>query len=170
MKFMKLGECARWCADHDLPVPSHPRRDPSPDTHRRYDFAIPADAGRRVNLCRVLWTASTGVRAAEQLLWLDEWGVWPSGEYLPLFTTLRAAFGEARSLTDTPGHLFEPADDTNGLSFLIVASLFLWGCWLYTDSGFIIRLSHDEYGIVFDPRSRPATSIGEQLGKLELLK
>jgi len=56
----------------------------------------------------------------ERLLLIEEWDVWPSGEHFPLFTRLREACGERRSLIDTPGHLFGLGDAKDGLSFLIL--------------------------------------------------
>ena len=64
-----------------------------------------------------------------------------------------ASFGETRSLADAPGHHCEQGDDDDGLSVLIQACLFLWDCWMFSEGGAIIALSHDEHGVVYEPRS-----------------
>lgn len=169
MKFLTTNQCTAWCSNRNFPRPSHPRIYPSEEKHARYDFEIPTDSGHRVALARRLWSASVDSADEERLLWIEEWGVWPSGEHFPLLTALRAGFGERRSLIDVPGHLSEQGDDEDGLSFLIVGLLFLWDCWLYTKSGTVLMLSHDEYGIVFEPRSRSAPCIHGELERLDVL-
>jgi hypothetical protein len=68
---------------------------------------------------------------------------------MPLFSRWRASFGETRHLIDAPGHLVEEADADDGFSLFMMACLFLWDCWLYSEDGVIIALSHDEIGEVF---------------------
>jgi hypothetical protein len=116
-----------------------------------YEFTIPNDAGERVALCRLLWDLADDDAVTERLLWLVGWSVWPTGEHMPLFKTLRRALGEERELIEIPGHLIDPSEAEHGLSLLIVTCLFLWDGWLYSRSGVVIELSNDEVGTVYEP-------------------
>jgi hypothetical protein len=109
------------------------------------------------------------VHTDERLLWLHDWGVWSSGEHLPLFSRLRACFGEDRNLIDVPGHLFGRNDDQDGLSFLILSVLFLWDGWLYSDSGIVTVFSHDEWGVVHEPKHGSTADIREGLDRIGVL-
>jgi hypothetical protein len=106
----------------------------------------------------------------QRLLLIEEWGVWPSGEHLPLFTRLREACGERRSLIDLPGHLFGTGDDDDGLSFLILATLFLWDYSLYSESGAAIVVSHDEFGVVLTPKNDLMSELRQELERLHVLE
>jgi hypothetical protein len=170
MRFLSKTQCADWCATRGLPAPSHPRIYPSGDRNTRHDFRIPTDSGRRVALGRLLWRASVDLENEERLLWIEGWGVWPSGEHLPLFTALRKAFGEHRNLMEAPGHLSGQGDDQDGLSFLLVGLLFLWDCWLYTETGTVVMSSHDEYGVVFVPSGGSTLHLQEELDRLGVLE
>jgi hypothetical protein len=91
------------------------------DRYLRHDISIPNDAASRVALCRLLWDARRDDPEHEppswheRLLWIETWSVWPSAEHMPLFTRLRAAFGEHRGLMEAPGHLVTSSDDDDGL-------------------------------------------------------
>jgi hypothetical protein len=114
-------------------------------------FDIPEDAGARVVLARTLWEAA-GQGASEVLVWVTDWGVWPSGEHPPLAEAARRGFGAERPMHETPGHLARPGEDDAGLGVLCMAVLFLWDCWvLPADERPAVFVSHDELGVV-DPR------------------
>jgi hypothetical protein len=46
----------------------------------------------------------------ECLVWVRQWGVWPSGEDWPAFYAWRGALGERRSLEIAPGHRFDASE------------------------------------------------------------
>src|SRR5690349_6003996 len=128
MQGLTKAECSQWCSGLNLVLPST-----SLDVGiTRYEIAIPKDAGRRIVLARYLWSTCVKVSHKESMLWITEWGVWPSCEHMPLFIALRERFDEKRTVMEAPGCLFATPED-DGLSFLSVASLFLWDVWLYSD-------------------------------------
>jgi hypothetical protein len=129
----------------------------------------PTPAGR-VALCRLLWQHVVDSQQTERLLLIEGWSVWPSGEHLPLFTRLREACGEGRSLADVPGHLFAMDDEEDGLSFLVVATLFLWDYLLCSGSGRAIMMSHDEYGAVVAPDDDAMLELRQGLERLHVLE
>ena len=73
----------------------------APGGYTSYNFAIPSDAGERVQLCRILWESAGETDTTERLLWITGWSVWPSGEHMPLFKLTRRAH--------EGGTLYEPA-------------------------------------------------------------
>ena len=110
-------------------------------------FSTPPDAGRRVALARILWNSLSD--RSERLLWVTEWGVWPSSEHMPLYASLRQGFGDTRRLIDAPGHLFQLGEDDNGFSFFVIGTLFFWDVYLLGAGGdFAAFLSHDEFCVV----------------------
>jgi hypothetical protein len=46
------------------------------------------------------------------LVWVTDWGVFPSNENLHLFYRLRQTYGEARLLDEAPGHLCQNFEST----------------------------------------------------------
>lgn len=82
------------------------------------------------------------------LVWLDDWSVWPSGERMHIFERFRLSYGESRRLIDAPGHIFGQAEIEDALSFVTLAVLFLWDCYVLTPQGNkLLFFSHDEYGL-----------------------
>ena len=167
MRFASRVESAAWCAARGHLMPSTPSAFPAEESHWRHEFRIPEDAGARVALCRALWSHADQQDKVERLLYIDEWGVWPSGEHPPLFASLRARFGENRSLMDAPGQIFSADETDDGLSFLIVCVLFLWDCWLFGSAGNLLVLSHDEYGLAFGRKNRDSAGFREVAAQLD---
>jgi hypothetical protein len=82
----------------------------------------------------------------ECLLWVTEWGVWPSSENLHLFYRLRESYDERRSLHDAPGHSFLGYENADLTTYIQVALQFGWGFYLVTSpSHHSAFVSHDEY-------------------------
>jgi hypothetical protein len=124
---------------------------PDPDhaepEFRFFQFAIPADAGRRVWLARFLLSLLDPFD--EVLMQIGDWGVWPLAQHMPLFRRFRQAFGEVRPLIEVPGQIFAPTEKEDAESILIICVLFLWNCYVLPDRGDVaLFVSHDEYGWV----------------------
>jgi uncharacterized protein (DUF433 family) len=80
------------------------------------------------------------------LLWVTEWGVWPSSENWHLYYKLRQTYSDHRLLQETPGHLFLEHEAEDLASFLQIAMLNGWGGHLLTHSNYVNAFfSHDEY-------------------------
>lgn len=148
MKLLTPAQCRDWASQRGFVVNQafgHPR---ASEISPRLSFRIPEDAGGRVALVRGLWERS-GAQSAESLVWITEWGVWPSGEHFPLVDAARRGLGAERPLDECPGHLFTAGEDDAALSILTLSVLFLWDCWLLPVGEFPCAfVSHDEYGIV----------------------
>ena len=78
------------------------------------------------------------------LLWITEYGIWPSSENLHLYNRLRKSYGDSSKLDVTPGHFFGSGEEDDLISFLELSLRFGWGGYLFgasTNNYFI--LSHD---------------------------
>jgi hypothetical protein len=146
MQFLTREASADWCATNGFGV-DFDRGGPTQPHGSAEKFEIPPDAGRRVALARLLWESVAG-SAPQALLWVTEFGVWPSSEHRPLAESARAAWGAPGPLAAYPGQLVGLNEHEDGLSGLVLAILFLWDCWLLHSGGSRAAfLSHDEFGI-----------------------
>ena len=151
MQFLTAEESRQWARRHGFNVNEAFGRPVASEVPGPLRFHIPADAGARVTLARTLWE-SAGQDAPEVLVWVTDWGIWPSGEHVPLAEAARRGLGAEHSLDDRPGHLVRLSESDAGLSILCLAVLFLWDCWLLpADSRPAVFVSHDEFGVA-DPR------------------
>lgn len=80
------------------------------------------------------------------LLWITEWGIWPSSENWHLYYKLRQSYGDARLIDEAPGHLFLANEAEDLASFLQIAMLNGWDGFVLTDANYVnASFSHDEY-------------------------
>lgn len=61
------------------------------------------------------------------LVWVYEYGVWPSSEDWNLYERWRRGVGEPGNLEEMPGHLFKAHEAADATSLLMMACLFGWG-------------------------------------------
>ena len=110
-----------------------------------HSFKISNDSGTKTNLSRELFALVANC-SSESLLWIDEYGIWPSCEDFNLFDGFRMSLGEIEPLHVKPGHLFR-AEDINTIQSIIAMVLyFVWGAFIVTGSkDIIVRISHDEF-------------------------
>src|ERR1700676_3036622 len=52
------------------------------------------------------WIATSLTYRMPTLLWITEWGIWPSSENWHLYYRLPQIYGDQRLLHEAPGHLF----------------------------------------------------------------
>jgi hypothetical protein len=101
----------------------------------------PADAGTRVVLASLLYRAAWHPDEVV-LVWVTSWSAWPSGETWPLFRRLRQALRHDVPLEDAPAQSFEPGDEDDGLSMVLVSCLFLWDSWILSSTGsYIVQIA-----------------------------
>lgn len=147
MQFLTNKQSKDWCLNHQVSAEDNSPSPPQGMPNRC--FKIPSDAGRRIALSKMLWD-SFGAGQPEVLIWIDTWGVWGSGEHLPLYTALRTVEGNNQTLNDSPGHLLRLGDDEKAVSIVCVCTLFLWDGWIVpADGQSYLFLSHDEFGCVY---------------------
>lgn len=92
------------------------------------------------------WIATSMTYRMPTLLWVTEWGIWPSSENWHLYYKLRRTYGDQRSLQETPGHLFLEHEAEDLASFLQIAMLNGWGGYVLTQANYMNAFfSHDEH-------------------------
>jgi hypothetical protein len=83
------------------------------------------------------------------MLWITEYGIWPSSENLHLYYKLRAAFHDHRLLHEAPGHLFLGHEKADLVTFVDLAIQFGWGALLFgAQADRRLVISHDEWLLV----------------------
>lgn len=93
------------------------------------------------------------------MIWIAEFGIWPSHENLHLMRQLRTSYGESASLAQKPVHLFYRGEQDDFITFLELALRFGWGgriahtssadthervLWFTHDGVFNVRCDTDE--------------------------
>lgn len=108
----------------------------------RVTYLMPTDAGRKTALAREL-SALIDSRG-EGLLWITEWGVFPSSENMSLFEGYRRSLHDERSLRAAPGHVFRESDLRELECVLDMVLYFSWDASVFGAGATWLRISHDE--------------------------
>jgi hypothetical protein len=143
VRVLSPKEAAAWCHTHDVALSDHglPER-----SDADLKFEIPCDAQKRVYLVGRAMEAFAD--EPSYLVWFDDWSVWPSGQRMHVFDRFRLSYGETRRLIDSPGHVFDRKEIEDATSFVTIAALFLWDCYVVSPGrSRMVYLSHDEYGL-----------------------
>jgi hypothetical protein len=99
------------------------------------------------------------------LLFITEWGIWPSCENWHLYYKLRQTYGENRLLPDAPGHLFLEHEAKDLASFLQLSMLNGWGGYVLTEANYVNAFfSHDEYIDFFAEHAEKLADVRKMLG------
>jgi len=138
MRFYTNEECEEWLRGRERGLPGAV---PGMTTER---FSLPDKPGRIRYLCFLIAVSLTYRKPT--LLWITEWGIWPSSENWHLYYKLRQSCADNRLLHEAPGHLFLEYETEDLASFLQLAMLNGWGGHLLTDANYVNAFfSHDEY-------------------------
>ena len=142
MNILTSPDARSWCSQSGITLTDRGLPDCFDATSR---FAIPGDAGARVSL------VAKGMRAFREerifLVWFNDWSVWASGQRMHVFDRFRMSYGETRPLIESPGHLFGNREIEDAISFVTLAVLFLWDCYVVTPNrAKLLFFSHDEHG------------------------
>lgn len=120
--------------------------------------AVPADSGRKTALSRLM--ASFFEADEEALLWINEFGIWPSSEDWSLFEGFRRSLGEQSPLYEKPGHIFSGKELRDVASLVAMTLYFIWGAILYSPAkGLAIKISHDEFVCIYVKTQKDASDI-----------
>ncbi len=138
MRFYRTNECETWLAGLGRSKP-----DAQPGL-LCYKTGYPREAHKfYVNAA---WIASNVGFRQPVLLWITEWGIWPSSENCHLYYRLRQSYADHRLLDEAPGHFFLPYETEDLASFLQLAMLNGWGGYVLAKAGYInLFFSHDEF-------------------------
>lgn len=138
MRYYTKPECEEWLHSRQRQAPGE-----TPGLVReRVNY--PAEPHRFVAMAR--WMGATLPERMPVLLWITEWGIWPSSENLHLYHRLRQSYHDYRFLEEAPGHFFLGHESEDLVSFLQLAMLNGWGGYLLTQADYINAFfSHDEF-------------------------
>jgi hypothetical protein len=163
MRALDKIETIKWLSERRVLVDSNGKPTFS-GLVQAIDSAIPGDSGRKTALSRAIVAFFDA--DDEALLWINEFGIWPSAEDWNLFEGFRRSLGEDSPLSEKPGHIFSNKDLTNVGSLLAMIFYFVWGAVLYSPAkGLGIVISHDEFISVFARDKSDAAGITATLRK-----
>ena len=138
MRFYTQAECEEWLKGRNRQRPDH-----IPNS-RNQRIAYPSKPGRIRFLSQ--WIADSLTHRMPALLWVTEWGIWPSSENWHLYYRLRQSYLDQQLLDEVPGHLFLEHETEDLASFLQLAILNGWGGWVLTEADYVnVFFSHDEF-------------------------
>jgi len=152
MRFLSDAESRQWVAERQVSIDDRGRPAAYSANHHHLQFQLPASIGQFTALCRFL--GSCLEPRASCLLWITEWGVWPSAENWHLYYRLRESHGDRRLLNEAPGHLLLIYEEAELVSFVEIGLLAGWDIHLIphltygdTDTARVF-ISHDGWIIL----------------------
>jgi hypothetical protein len=125
LRFLTPDETRHWVASLGIDLRDNgdtPDREPEHLHHVR--FLLPQTPGQVAWLCRFISSCLDPRESC--LLWVSEWGVWPSSENWHLYYRVRQSYADQRLLHEAPGHLFLDYEDADLVSFLELGILSGW--------------------------------------------
>lgn len=156
-------ECEEWVSGRQRQKP-----DLIPDVHvERIDY--PSEPYRVFFFAH--WIATSMTYRMPTLLWVTEWGIWPSSENWHLYYKLRQTYGDQRLLQETPGHLFLEHEAEDLASFLQIAMLNGWGGYVLTQANYVNAFfSHDEYIDFFAEHDQNIANVRKALAQVDRMR
>lgn len=107
MKIVDKQTAAKWCEEHGISVNEHGL--PAVSKQKtNVDFSISKDAEARPTAL-VKEHMAKALMGSPCLVWLNDWNVWPSGQWQHLLDRFRLSYG-GESLIDKPAHIIEKAE------------------------------------------------------------
>ena len=164
MRFYTQQQCEAWLTSRRRKKPDAVRK----AKRERMDY--PPTPGRIRFLSH--WIATSLPYEMPSLLWITEWGIWPSSENWHLYYKLRQSYGDIQLLDEAPGHLFLKHESEDLASFLQLAMQNGWGGYLLTEADYVnVFFSHDEYFDFFATVDSNLTGVREVFrgGKSEVV-
>ena len=113
---------------------------PWPDAMR---ISFDDESRASIAVARDILSISGDFRSA--LLWIREYGIWPSSEDLNLYYRLKLSYLNSNELSEEPGHHFLSHEKSDAETFLALAIQFGWGGVFITNgtAGLSLAFSHD---------------------------
>ena len=137
MRFYTEPECEDWLIQRG-------RKKPGQVGEEIYHVEYPTKPYQLLSLCE--WPATNIMFREPVLVWVTEWGIWPSSENWHLYYRLRQTYADQRLLHEAPGHLFLGHESEDFATFLQIAMLNGWGGYVLTQADDVnMFFSHDEW-------------------------
>ena len=146
MQFLEKSELEEWCIEHQVSLPLS-EADGAVASTRFFGQAVTPRGQEAAVVTAVL--AELG-QWDECLLWIQEWGIWPSSENWPAYYAERGVHGERRSVQVAPGHLALREDSEALATFLRITLENAWEAYVVPvvaghSTGRWVHASHDEF-------------------------
>jgi hypothetical protein len=137
LRFYTKEECEKWLHNRDRNLP-----DRTGENVQR--FGYPTKPHMFFTIAR--WIATNLSYRQPVLLWISEWGIWPSSENWQLYYRVRDSYRDHRLLDEAPGHLFLGYESEDLATMIEIAMLNGWGGYVLTEANRTnVFFSHDEY-------------------------
>jgi hypothetical protein len=144
MRLFSPSESAEWCERLQLPLDE--RRKPT----RELSFPHRLRSGFPPSFTQLLWFSRCVESALYPrqtcLLWVTDWGIFPSNENLHAYYRFRQSYGDSRLLHEAPGHLCLDYERPEVVTLTHFCILFGWDVHLIPTGGYARGfVSHDEF-------------------------
>ncbi len=161
MRFYTEVECEEWLTGKGRRKPD----DPPPKNVELVRY--PPGPHRFLYIAH--WIATNLTHRMPVLLWITEWGIWPSTENWHLYYKLRQTYGNQQLLHEAPGHFFLDYESEDLASFLQLSMLNGWGGYILTQAGYVNGFfSHDQYIKFYAELEPNLACVRESLGDKEV--
>lgn len=125
MRFLTLAECKQFAHDAGITEEELAAATEEESGGRAIRVAIESERHRAFFLAKQVASLFHDFQAA--LMWVTDYGIWPSSENQHLYYRLRRAAGDSGTLRDAPGHLFVKNEQDDFVTFVHLALEFGWG-------------------------------------------
>ena len=153
MRFLTPAECSQWCDRWQISL--NDQRQPASEFAQPYRLRCDFPPSFTQSLCFSRCIESALQPRETCLLWITNWGIFPSNENLHLYYRLRQSYGDCRLLDESPGHLCHDYERPEVVTLIQLCMLFGWDVHLIPCAGYgRAFVCHDEWAeIGFDDPS-----------------
>jgi hypothetical protein len=168
MKFMTATECREWLISQGVSVGAEGMPERYPPLKPVLRFELPTAPHQLAWLCRFITDSLMDRR--EGLLWIKEFGTFPSTENLHLYYRVRQSYADLRLLREAPGHLFLAHEAVDVQTFLLMGIVNGWEMHLFPGESETSRaiFAHDnEWIALYHPDASTVAQWQIQIEKAE---
>jgi len=154
VRFLTLAECKQFAADVGISEEELAAATEDEAVTRAIRLSIEGERHRAFFLAREVVGLLGDFQSS--LMWVTDFGIWPSSENQHLYYRLRRAFGDAGTLKTAPGHLFAKGEQDDFIAFVHLALEFGWGLNVLSNPTYRwVHASHDGWlRIIYTPVDR----------------
>ena len=134
LRYLTSSECAEWRGRFGIGLGADSLPASPPENVGQIYLGLPDTPGRLPWLYRFISDALKP--RGECLLWVTDFGIFPSCENQHLYYRLRQSYGDHRLLREAPGHLFLEYEDADLVSFLQLGIVHGWDMHVLPDLGY----------------------------------
>jgi hypothetical protein len=147
MIILSKAECVDWMNRYNIALDNELLPIPCGGASHRLRGNVPSHGGGALYAMRQIESILN--MYSECLVWISDWGIFPSNENLQLFYRYRHSYGDSRLLSSAPGHLCLGYERAEIVSLAWLCSLQGWDVHIIPDSGSgSVFISHDEWFVL----------------------